>query len=382
MSRLYLYGIIGSENGAAFGFAGMDGGSLVYTVAHQWLGAVVSDYEGEELATLSREKLVLRLLDHQRIAEHVMQHHTVLPVKFGTLLKDQQEALALLSQGHQQFVQALAWIQDKVEVEVAATWDTSRVLQAISREEVVVRAREAITSRGQPTVEERVRLGQTVKASMDKRREGCRERMVGCLRPLAVAVAPNALVSDEMVMNVAFLVDRARQPEFDERVLRLDELFQNEITFRVIGPLPPYSFSTVEVMRLTLQQVEEARQTLHLGDFISVAEVRRAYRGLAAQEQRSLGQGDKLARERFARLRQASELLLGYCRGRQEAQTGGDHQGPASQGSDSLFVITIRGSGGDEVEAARFGGSERYDEVDEPGGIPLLHYSVSGGAHL
>ena len=33
---------------------------------------------------------------------------------------------------------------------------------------------------------------------------------------------------------------------FDAAVQRLDRLFRNEIAFRMVGPLPPYSFSAVD----------------------------------------------------------------------------------------------------------------------------------------
>ncbi len=312
MSRIYLYGIIEGENGAVFSSTGIDGSGPVYTVGHQRLGCVVSDYSGEGFVTMSKEKLIRSLLTHQQVVEQVMQDHTVLPVKFGTFLSGSQEVCGLLSQGQRDFASALAAIRDRVEIEIAATWDTSQVLQEISGEQDVVRAREAITSKGQPTLEDLIKLGQLVKARMDKRREGYRERMLGLLTPLSVDVSPNTLVSDELVVNVAFLVNRARQQEFDAAVQQLNQLFQNEIDFRVIGPLPPYSFSTVEISLVNRDQLDAARRTLGLPDGISEAEVRRAYRRLAAQQQRSLGSGDKVAKAEFARSREASQLLLGY----------------------------------------------------------------------
>jgi len=359
MESRYIYGIITGSNETSLGISGLDSFSPVYTIAHQDLGCVLSDYSGEAFGALSKEELVRRLLAHQRVVERVMQEHTVLPVKFGTLLNNSQEVLDLLSQGHSQFMGALAAIRDKVEIEVAATWDTEQVLQEISKEEEVVRAREAIARKGQPTVEAQVQLGQIVKACMDRRRDSYRERMIDFLKSTAIDAQPNALVSDQMVMNVAFLVDWARQQEFDERVNQLDDLFQNEITFRVIGPLPPYSFSTVEITRLTPEQVEEARDILHLRDVISEAEVRKAYRRLAAEEQRNLKTGDKLAKDRFARLKQASELLLRYCRARSEAQR--DKRALTSP-EDHPFVIIIKRLRTDEVEPARFGGSERVEQ--------------------
>jgi len=115
-------------------------------------------------------------------------------------------------------------------------------------------------------------------------------------------------------------VERANQEEFDSRVRQLNDLFHDRINFRIIGPLPPYSFATVEVTRLSPEKIEEARQLLGLGEVISEAEVRRAYRHLAAETHPDR-KGDEMAKVRFAKLRQASDLLIAYCQG--QAESGG-----------------------------------------------------------
>jgi len=303
--------------------SGLDSSSPVYAITYQDLGCVVSNYFGKEFSAMSKEEVVRCLLAHQVVVEHIMKKHTVLPVKFGTVLATSDEVQELLSRGRQQFVDTLGWIHDKVEVEVAATWDTGRVLREIGAEPEIVRAREAIASKpGQQTLEERVRLGQMVKASMDRRRDSYRQRMISFLKPVAVDVQPNALVSDEMVMNVAFLVGRANQEEFDSRVRQLNDLFHDQINFRIIWPLPPHSFATVEVTRLSPEKIEEAKQLLGLGENISEAEVRRAYRHLAAETHPDRKPGDELAKVQFAKLRQASDLLIAYCQG--QAESGGN----------------------------------------------------------
>ena len=323
------------------GIPGLGGAGPVYTMAHQGLSCVVSDYRGREFGSMSKEEVVHCLLSHQVVVEHVMTEHTVLPVKFGTLLATSDEVRDLLAQGYHQFIDALAWFQDKVEVEVAATWDTGQVLQEISNEDDIVRAREAIASRpGQQTLDERIHLGQMVKASMDRRRDSYRERMIDFLKPLAIDVQPNALVSDQMVMNVAFLVEKANQEQFDARVTQLNDIFHDQIDFRIIGPLPPYSFATVEIARPSPEKMEEARQLLHLGEVISEPEVRRAYRQLAAETHPDRKPGDELAKARFTKLRQASDLLIAYCRG--QAESGGS------------LLINIRRLRDEEVQHLRF----------------------------
>lgn len=354
MGRIYLYGIVEGTEDADLDISGVEGASTVRIVVGDGLGVVVSDYYGEEFRGLSKEELVRCLLAHQQAIERVMERHTVLPVKFGTTLDSPEEVRALVAQAHGDLVKALDLMRDKVEVEVAATWDINRVLHEVGQEEEVVRAREAIAARGSPTLEDKVRLGQVVKACLDRRRNAYRERMLDILRPLAISVVPNALVAEEMVMNVAFLVERVWQRELEERVRELDSLFDNEVTFRVIGPLPPYSFSTVEITRLSEEQVEQARQELELPGTFSEPEVRKAYRRLAAREQRKALSGMDAPVDRLVRLRRASEVLLACCRGR---ASRGDVSG--SMATECLFVVAIRGTGYQEVEASRFGGAVR-----------------------
>lgn len=316
------------------------------------LSCLVSDCDGVAMTSLPREDLVRRLLAHQSVIEQVMGSCTVLPVKFGTILASAQETQDMLAQGREQLLSALAAMRDKVEIEVAATWDIHLVLGEASRDEEVVRARESIAQKGVPTFEDRLRLGQVVKACLDQRRNSYRERMVGYLQPLAIGVAAHALVSDRMVMNVAFLVAKARQSEFDEGVKGLDELFHSQITFRIVGPLPPYSFSTVEVVRVDPGQLEAARRVLGLGDASSTAEVRRAYRHAVARLQRRLTSEEAAAGDGLATLRRASDLLLAYCRGQ---DTAGKGPPDATRTGGGVFLITIKGTREDEVEPARFG---------------------------
>jgi len=341
MDGKYVYGIITGSNEIGLEISGLGGSSPVYTIAHQDLSCAVSDYSGSEFGSMSKEEVVRCLLAHQVVVEHVMREHTVLPVKFGTVLATSQEVNELVSQGHSQFANALAWIGDKVEVEVAATWDKEQVLREISAEPEIVRAREAIASKPeQQTLEERIRLGQMVKALMDRHRDSYRERMIDFLKPVAIDVQPNALVSDQMVMNVAFLVEEANQEEFDTRVTQLNELFHDQIDFRIIGPLPPYSFATVEITRPSPEKLEEARQLLGLGEIISEDEVRKGYRHLAAEIHPDRRPGDEMAKTRFAKIRQASELLIAYCRG--QAESGGS------------FLINIRRLRDEEFQHLRF----------------------------
>ncbi len=355
----YLYGIVKTDRGLQLGAVGL-GGSTVHAITYHGLACVASDFFGDGFANLSKDELIRQLFVHQAVLEQVMNLQSVLPVRFGTVLADEKEARDLLSQAYSRLAEAVANTEGKVEVEVAATWEVSKVLQEVAHEPEIVHAREAVAGLpGREGVERQVRLGRMVKEALDRRRDSYRQRMIDFLMPLALAAQSNVLVSDQMVMNVAFIVDRERQKEFDRQVQQLNGLFCEEINFRIVGPLPLYSFSTAEIARPDWSEIEEAKRTLSLGDTISEAIVRNAYRDLAATNHPDFNRGDAGAESRFAKLRSAANILLAYCQG---INGPGDVEKtcPLTKSAvESAFVVNVQRSAGDEVESSRFGGLGR-----------------------
>ena len=356
MVQKYVYAVAQTSCDAALRGTGV-GGSTVYAIARHGLGCFLSDYSGRELRALPKEEVVRSLLAHQAVVEEIMEKHAILPVKFGTVVDGEAEAFTFLSQGHRRLAEALVQLQDKVEVEVAATWDTTLVLRELSNREEIAQAKAAAAGMSpEDVMQQHIRLGQLLKEALDQRRDEYRERMLEFLRPLAVDVQPNVLVSDQMVMNVAFLVQRAQQPDFDERVGELNDLFNDQINFRIIGPLPPYSFATVEVARPSWQTLEEARLLLHLGETVSEPEVRRSYRRLAAECHPDLRGKDEGAAEHLARLRGALETLLAYCRECAVSGDGSDAFLITREAVERSLLISVKRTSTQEVDQSRFGG--------------------------
>jgi hypothetical protein len=322
----YLYGIISGGGDTTLGVRGLVGANLVHNIAHDGLSCVASDYAGGNFATMSREELARYLVTHQAVVEQVVKRHPILPFKFGTVLADSDEVHQLLAQGHPQFSLTLFWLQDKVELEVMASWAGGRIFE------------ENIAGSEKQHTDEPIPLEQ-ITISPPQSRRSYLERMVGFLKPVSVDVQPHPAVSGGMAMSVAFLVEQASIETFHERIKNLNALFYNQADFQVIGPLPPYSFATVEVNRYSPEAIDEAKRLLKLNELNGEVEVRKAYRHLALEFNSSGKLGDKLAKARLTALQRASDLLVAYCRG--QAEKEGD------------FLISIRRSRSDEVQPPR-----------------------------
>lgn len=357
MRQKYVYGVVQTNKKAVPKVTGL-GGSPVSALAQEGLSCFLSEYCGPEFETLSKEEVLRSLFIHQAVVEEIMQEHTVLPLKFGTLMDGEDEVLSFLSQGRHRLVGALARLQNRVEVEVAATWDTNQVLRELAGQEDIARARTAISTMPPgKAVQYQIRFGQMLKEAMDRRRDSYQEEMLAFLKPVALEVQANALVSDQMVMNVAFLLNKDWQQAFDDRISHLNDLFQNQINFRIIGPLPPYSFATVEVGRPNWERVEAARQFLKLGDSISEPQIRKAYRRLAAETHPDLNPGNGTAGEHWAKIKEASETLLAYCRGLASLERAGGSFPITREEVEHSLLIKINRPACEEVEESRFGGS-------------------------
>jgi hypothetical protein len=57
----------------------------------------------------------------------------------------------------------------------------------------------------------------------------------------------NKNLSDMMLLNAAFLVDKSQEQAFDARVQALGEAQAGRQIFQYVGPLPPYNFVDLRV---------------------------------------------------------------------------------------------------------------------------------------
>ena len=325
MTAVYIYGIIRNSGPTSFGRLGLPTGrEEVEVVLQDGIAAVVSNFSGPHPKELPRHELLNQLALHQRVLERVMEEHFVLPVKFGTVLDNRAEVLKVLRCGAPQLEQAINRFDGTVQFEAAATWELGPVFADIANDEEIASLREAV---GRMPQNESLSLlhtiGILVKESLDKRRNAVRGELTSLLGEYVKDRAPNALMGDEMVLNEAFLVRKSAQEEFLVRLHSADARFQGKLTLRCIGPLPPYSFGSVEVLRPSKEEIDAAAVLLGLGREFSASAVRKAYRTRAAQLHPDVNRSPE-AVDAFARLRTAEALLIACCQA-----GGGNRELPA-----------------------------------------------------
>lgn len=313
MSSVYIYGIIPAENAVIFDAVGMDEDNEAYSIVRHDLAAVVSASPLDDYRGMERAAVVRYLVIHQQVIEAVMEEYSILPFKFGTVLPDETWVQRLLQKGDALFHETLEKVTGRVQMEVVVMWDLTAVFQEIGQEESVVQLKAQLAGRPpEETMTERVTMGQLVHGLLERRRSALEHRLLPLLKEVAFDSVVNPPMNDSMVINLALLVDEAGRQALDQRLEQLDKEFEGHLTFRRVGPLPPYSFATVQVRIPSFQEVDQARRLLELAEVVDPDNIKQAYRRMASQLHPDHNLDDPAAEDRMAKLTKAYLLLRAY----------------------------------------------------------------------
>lgn len=281
---IYVYGVIKTSSPKEFGEIGIGGkASKISAIGFKNLAAVVSKSPFIIYDSLAKEKTVKDLVAHQFVIEKVMESFTVVPVKFGTMVETEDEVTKLMEKGYCVLRNALRKMEGRVELDVVASWKLPKILSMIyAHNRRVQKKQQEIALKGDKVaLEDKVVMGKLVEQALNTRKARNRHLILQTLKKHSEDVCLHDLANDEMVFNAAFLIKAANKEKFNKILDKLDQRFEDTLNFRLVGPLPPYSFSTILFKRISPKEVDKAKKTLGLNGEITDKTVSHAYRQLA-----------------------------------------------------------------------------------------------------
>ncbi len=239
----YVYCVIKSERPLSFGLLGIgpEPGE-VHTVHFRDIAAIVSN-----TPMVVQDPTRDNVLAHQRVNETVMQHHTVIPMSFGTVFKTHDDIMELLRSAYEAFTDVLNKMQDKFEFGLKVLWDREQMVREIEVEdEDIRRLKGEISTQKGSTYFARMQYGRLIDAALQARSERYVTEIFEALRNVSVASRSNKPIGDRMIMNAAFLVGRQLEDAFDARVKDIGQRY-DKLTFKYTGPWPPYNFVNIRL---------------------------------------------------------------------------------------------------------------------------------------
>ncbi|MEU6263007.1 GvpL/GvpF family gas vesicle protein [Saccharopolyspora shandongensis] len=238
---VYVYGIVGHRKKLPDDLPSVgDGKEEVDLASYGKLSALVSEVQlARPLGT--REDL----LAHERVLDTLAAEATVIPMRFGSVVRTREAVVDELLAPHQgHFEEMLAELAGLVQFTVRGRYANDAHLREIVSEEPEIQELRAALQ-GLPEdagYAERLRLGELVNNAVVRKREVDTEKLISLLQKSSAASAAHAVAGEDDAMHVAFLVDREAVAQFEQAVDDLGRQWDGRVNLRLIGPLAPYDF--------------------------------------------------------------------------------------------------------------------------------------------
>lgn len=307
----YLYGMIESNAHQPFGSIGFEHSSLGKSLVEAWprqnFAALIGSTPYMSFKGLDQKTLCSMLLAHQETLENIMKQHDVLPCKFGMILKNKEEAMELLDQNQTYLETWFAAIKNCSEMDVLVTWNPRSILQALALEDPEIIAMQQQV----PSLSIQI-VGARLSEKLKEQAHRYTQDILGTLKKWGKAYVQHDVMNDEMVLNVSFLLARQNEDCFIRSLEEIDKNYEEKLHFKCIGPLPPYSFATLNLKRFDSDEIAHAKDILGLAGMLNMDDVKQAHRTRVQHSHPDRSQTDGAA---FKTIQQAYELLTEYCQG-------------------------------------------------------------------
>lgn len=186
------------------------------------------------------------LMAHEQLLDAVAPEVPVLPVRFGAVLTD-ADAVAeeLLGSNHDELAAALEQLEGRAQYVVKGRYVQDAVLREVLAENPAAgRLREQIQSAGggDATHNLRIQLGEMINEAVTAKREADTREAGNALASVVAASMVREPTHEEDAVNVAVLVDVAKQEELERAVDDLASEWEGRVEVRLLGPMAPYDF--------------------------------------------------------------------------------------------------------------------------------------------
>jgi hypothetical protein len=310
---LYIYGIIPTHDGVVQ-FEKLED-TNVFIVPFQEVSAIVSKKSIVDYRQLETQPLARLLLDHQKTIEGLMNmgFTTIIPMRIGTFADNTSGVLSILEKGYELFTEIFGKATNLLEINIVASWsDFGQILAEIAVNPQVLEMKEKIENSGIAITEsDQLSIGYLVKTKLDERRDEYATKMINALSPFCQTTKQHEVQNDQMVSNTSFLLEQGQLALLEKALNQLDESLNGQLNLKWVGPLPLYSFYTMEVKELYFEEIELAKNELGLNNSTSEKNIQQAYLDKAKLFHPDMNPSDD-AVVMFKRIKKSYHTMLDY----------------------------------------------------------------------
>lgn len=271
-------------------------------IPYRDLAAVVGKLEGQSWEKINKEEFNSWLTWYQQVNIDLLQHYTMIPLRFGNVVQDTESIKDFLARTYLHLKSALNRVRGKVEFVVQLSWDLKAALQEIAQG--WGKKLDSSTP---------VESGKILFEAGEEKRKLLINAMHDRLFPLSVDFAEGKPTDGQMLTNRSYLIEKEKEPLFDEAMEKLGRENKAYLTFRYIGPIPAYSFVPLEFDKGNFGLIDEARKILRLPQKPSLETIKTSYRKLSLEYHPDRNPHHQAMEEHFKKITQAYDVLKSYC---------------------------------------------------------------------
>ena len=242
--RKYIYCVIPVEREATFNHTGIEEESRIYAISYQDVAAVVSD-TSLTICDPSRKNMAA----HNGVLVAVMEDYTILPARFGLISDSEDELRGLLARYYSPLKNHIRKLDNRMEVGVKVFWRKEAMIAILDgKSQKITRLKEAIKTA--PPVKAQalaIKAGEAVKSMAEEWQAKYCDSVYARLMRVAIDGRRNYPVNISNILNASFLVDKAKEKQFDAAIDELDSGGDERLDFRYVKPIPPYNFVSIEM---------------------------------------------------------------------------------------------------------------------------------------
>jgi hypothetical protein len=239
-----MYSVIPAAGARSeYGPIGLRGGQ-VRAIVEGPLAAVVSDVPDERLRPERAH-----LAAHHLVLKSLLAQGDLLPMAFGIVADSPQAIRRTLTDDREELLAQLRRIEGKIEMTLRVVWDVPNVFEYFVHTHPELRTlRDRLFMNGrEPSGEEKIELGRLFDRTLQEDRDAHIRSVREVLDPRCAEFHLNTPRTEREVMNLACLVGRDGQQQFEKDVFTAAARFDDNYSFDYSGPWPPYDFVDVAI---------------------------------------------------------------------------------------------------------------------------------------
>ena len=218
-------------------------GSSLYALSFNNISIAASDISSSKFV-VDKELAI----DFARVIEQLSQKLTLLPVRFGTFLKTDEDILTLLTDHYDSFYNNLIKVRDKDEFGLKVIWDYAKGSKKI-KEEIDNDDIKSETFFSKSTVHTNYLLEKIKKHKLEDALLRHVEQLIGEIIGHLTQINPECkfkkMVSNSLILDGVFLIEKDKKDEFVRAIEALNQQ-HNDLHLLLTGPWPPYSFVEID----------------------------------------------------------------------------------------------------------------------------------------